>query len=679
MRRAYLLALVLCGVAVADSKLYLKSRVIDTSQVGPAHDQKRGARQADIVGRRHMLVQFDHVPSNNDVDLLVERGVAVLGYVHENGLVIAADGPAPLTDLGITWTGELDAADKVSPLLATDDADSIRPVLIELYPDIALNDARALVLDAGAILIENPDVAGRQLLIGANAAQIGALAKHDEVSYIFPAADELASGQPSVACAGALTAQGVAGQYIAKIGDGWDGPGQGAAILGYYFGAMTAQLPVASTRTEILRAFNQWARYIRLTFTQAERPDALRGIAISFGRGSHGDSYPFDGRGGALAHTFYPAPPNPEPLAGDMHFDDNEIWRIGNDTDVYSVALHEFGHALGLGHSDRPGAVMYPYYSRATTLTDDDIAAARSLYAAQVDTSAPPASPSTPNPPAAPAPPVSLTLGATPLTTTNDSVTLTGTAGGGTGNLTINWKTDRGSMGPTLGSTQWSATVPLLMGTNAITITATDARQAAATKTVTVTRQPGATPVALAITFPAASAALTTAQSFVDLRGTASHPSGIRRVTWTSDRGPAGAASGTANWDTGSVALQPGLNNITVQAIANDGSSATRAVAVNFGSAVRDTTAPAVTVVSPGSANTTTTSDAIVVRGTATDNAGVAAVYWYGANGATGIAAGTTNWSTPAIPLVRGYNSIVIRAYDAAGNMGWRVVNVTRQ
>jgi hypothetical protein len=102
-------------------------------------------------------------------------------------------------------------------------------------------------------------------------------------------------------------------------------------------------------------------------------------------------------------------------------------------------------------------------------------------------------------------------------------------------------------------------------------------------------------------------------------------------------------------------------------------------VTVSFGSAVRDTTAPSVTIVSPGSANTTTTSDSIVVRGAATDNTGVAAVYWYSSTGATGTASGTSNWTTPAIPLVRGYNSIVIRAFDAAGNMGWRVVNVTRQ
>ena len=113
----------------------------------------------------------------------------------------------------------------------------------------------------------------------------------------------------------------------------------------------------------------EWSRVASVAFSPAGGPYLERTLNFLFAAGSHGDAYPFDGPGMALAHTYYPAPPNPEPIAGDLHFDDAEEWVAGPDltvrsVDLYSVTLHELGHALGLGHSDVPGAVMYPYYRR---------------------------------------------------------------------------------------------------------------------------------------------------------------------------------------------------------------------------------------------------------------------------------------------------------------------------
>src|ERR1017187_9356505 len=101
------------------------------------------------------------------------------------------------------------------------------------------------------------------------------------------------------------------------------------------------------------------------------------------------------GAGGGFGHTFYPAPINGEPIAGDMHFDADESWHAGTNTDLFSVALHETGHALGLGHSSNPVAVMYPYYRMQTGLTSDDIAGIQALYGPAVTT---PAVPPVPTP-----------------------------------------------------------------------------------------------------------------------------------------------------------------------------------------------------------------------------------------------------------------------------------------
>jgi hypothetical protein len=67
----------------------------------------------------------------------------------------------------------------------------------------------------------------------------------------------------------------------------------------------------------------------------------------------------------------------------------------------------------------------------------------------------------------------------------------------------------------------------------------------------------------------------------------------------------------------------------------------------------------------------------LTFSGTASDNVGVVKVTWSTNTGSSGTASGTTAWSA-AIPLLVGSNQVTIRAYDAAGNMGWRAVEVSR-
>lgn len=61
-----------------------------------------------------------------------------------------------------------------------------------------------------------------------------------------------------------------------------------------------------------------------------------------------------------------------------------------NDFDVETVFLHENGHALGLGHSDVPGAVMEPVYDGVQrSLHQDDIDGITFLYPAGTTNSPP--------------------------------------------------------------------------------------------------------------------------------------------------------------------------------------------------------------------------------------------------------------------------------------------------
>ncbi|CAN6702634.1 unnamed protein product [Malus baccata var. baccata] len=94
---------------------------------------------------------------------------------------------------------------------------------------------------------------------------------------------------------------------------------------------------------------------------------------------AHGDRYPFDGRGRVLAHSFAVAD-------GRFHYDTDERWAVDVVTvayDLLSVAWHEIGYLLGLGHSSVRGAVMLLTISSGFTrrrLSRDDISGINALY-----------------------------------------------------------------------------------------------------------------------------------------------------------------------------------------------------------------------------------------------------------------------------------------------------------
>lgn len=137
-------------------------------------------------------------------------------------------------------------------------------------------------------------------------------------------------------------------------------------------------------KTVFSRAFDRWSTVIPLTFTQADSINAAD-IGIGFYSGDHGDGEPFDGVLGTLAHSF-------SPPSGQFHLDGDENWVVTGDVrtsslttavDLESVAVHEIGHLLGLGHSSVEDSIMYPTISSRTKkveLADDDIQGIQVLY-----------------------------------------------------------------------------------------------------------------------------------------------------------------------------------------------------------------------------------------------------------------------------------------------------------
>jgi Putative Ig domain/Glucodextranase, domain B/Bacterial Ig domain len=271
--------------------------------------------------------------------------------------------------------------------------------------------------------------------------------------------------------------------------------------------------------------------------------------------------------------------------------------------------------------------------------------------------------------------------------TTSTSTPLSGTASDNVGVTQVTWVNDRGGNGVASGTTNWSvASIPLLTGTNTITVQARDAAGNLANDVLTVTRTTTPTSDGIAptitITGPTSASTYTTTSTSTPLSGTASDNVGVTQVTWVNDRGGNGVASGTTNWSVASVPLMTGTNTITVQARDAAGNVASDVLTVTRSTVVvqsEDRTLPIVTITRPTSGATySVIASSITVSGTSWDNVGVTRVSWATAAGESGTAEGTTNWSV-TIPLRWGTNTITITARDAAGNLGLGTLTVTRR
>ncbi|KAI4487929.1 hypothetical protein M0802_011691 [Mischocyttarus mexicanus] len=171
-----------------------------------------------------------------------------------------------------------------------------------------------------------------------------------------------------------------------KVGPSYDGRSKRYALQGsrwrvkkltYRISKYPAGLVRSEVDKEVAKAFGIWSQYTDLTFTVKSSGSVH--IDIRFEIGEHGDGDPFDGRGGTLAHAYFPV------YGGDAHFDDAEQWTINSyrGTNLFQVAAHEFGHSLGLSHSDVKAALMAPFYRGYEpnfNLHSDDIEGIQALY-----------------------------------------------------------------------------------------------------------------------------------------------------------------------------------------------------------------------------------------------------------------------------------------------------------
>ena len=149
------------------------------------------------------------------------------------------------------------------------------------------------------------------------------------------------------------------------------------------YATMNSYLSTATWQADLAKAAATWEGAAKVNLVQVSDD----GSAIGSGNYLQGSPTIGDIRIGAMpeaAGTLALTYLLPGGGATAIVFNSNANWG-STGYDLTTVALHEFGHALGLDESAVSGAAMYPNYSGVIqTLSTDDVSGIDSLYGARV-------------------------------------------------------------------------------------------------------------------------------------------------------------------------------------------------------------------------------------------------------------------------------------------------------
>jgi hypothetical protein len=158
------------------------------------------------------------------------------------------------------------------------------------------------------------------------------------------------------------------------------------------FGTLNAELTTqANWQLQFQKAAAVWQAVANINLAQVSdngSPEATNGNQQDDSRFGDIRIFMVPLGSNVLAETILPPPANGGTDAGDIFFNSNVTWQgggSGSGYDLETVAIHEFGHALGLGESADSTACMYAFYSgvRQQLASDgDDTNGIRSIWGA---------------------------------------------------------------------------------------------------------------------------------------------------------------------------------------------------------------------------------------------------------------------------------------------------------
>jgi hypothetical protein len=169
---------------------------------------------------------------------------------------------------------------------------------------------------------------------------------------------------------------------VLALGNG----GQITSNLYATFNAIPGITSPAQWQAIVLKAAQSWAAQTNLNFALVPDDGSQSGAgAYQQGAPNFGDirvgGYNFGTGNTWLGSTYYPPPVNNYSVAGDVAFNTFYGFNVGSTYDLFTVAAHEIGHALGLANTSSTNAVMYSTYNGAFAgLGPDDVSGIRSIY-----------------------------------------------------------------------------------------------------------------------------------------------------------------------------------------------------------------------------------------------------------------------------------------------------------
>jgi hypothetical protein len=264
------------------------------------------------------------------------------------------------------------------------------------------------------------------------------------------------------------------------------------------------------------------------------------------------------------------------------------------------------------------------------------------------------------------------------FTATSGTISIAGVSSDNVGVVNVFWETDDGQSGTATGTNNWQVdSIALVNADTQIRVIAVDNAGNDSTDLITVSVQSGADIVAptISITSPTDEATFTTSASSIAIAGVSDDNVGVVSVSWETDDGQSGTATGTSNWQVGSISLAGGNIQIRVIAVDSAGNQGVDVITITVQSA-----GVTVSIQSPTSASTfSTNSSEITLSGNASSTTGsITEVTWSNTQGQSGNASGTSSWTTPQISVAVGSNSITISAQDDQGSVGDDTLQVTR-